>query len=87
LYDSKVKVTGVEDPELYSLANPVKGTQIVFDEKANEKREDAIIRTLLSHPVSVIILGGDHDLADNVRPLGGRSCELIVVTPKGNSLD
>jgi hypothetical protein len=87
LYDSKVKVTGVEDPELYSLANPVKGTQIVFDEKANEKREDAIVRQLLSNPVSVVILGGTHYLADNIRRIGDGSCELIVVTPKGYPLD
>jgi hypothetical protein len=65
----------------------VNGDQIVFDEKANEKREDAIVRQLLSNPVSVVILGGTHYLADNIRRIGDGSCELIVVTPKGYPLD
>lgn len=87
LQDHEVKVIGVEDPELYKQANPVKGDQIVFDAKANEKREDAMVRQLLTQPVSVVIMGGDHDLADNVRRIGDGACELIVVTPKGYSLD
>jgi len=50
-------------------------------------REDAIVRKLLAQPVSVIILGGGHDLAENVRRLSDGSCELIVITPKGFFVD
>ena len=47
-----------------------------------EAREDAIVRNLLqrSEPVTVVLLGADHDLRDNVRRLAP-CCELIVVTP------
>ena len=45
-----------------------------FDPDANERRETAIVGKLLkAGPVAVIILGGEHDLSDNVPT----SCEYI----------
>ena len=52
--------------------------RIVFDEKSNEAREDAIVRNLMKTPrgTAVLVLGGAHDLSDNV-PAG---VKLIVLT-------
>ena len=37
----------VEDEATYEAANPAKDGKVVFDEKANEVRENAIVRSLL----------------------------------------
>ena len=69
-----------EEAKAYATANPVKddGT-IVFDEKANEKREDAIVRNLMkaSGNTAIVVLGGAHDLSDNV-PKGVHLVEVTV---------
>ena len=53
---------------------------VVFDEKANKAREDAIVRnTLRASETAVLVLGGAHDLSDNV-PAG---VKLIVLTVMG----
>ena len=50
------------------------------DPEAIEAREDFIVRTLLeSGPVSVVILGGSHDLAKNVERLSGGKAEYLRV--------
>lgn len=36
-----------EDTAAYRAANPVQDGRVVFDEKANEAREDSIVRSLL----------------------------------------
>ena len=36
-----------------------------------EAREDAIVKRLLKQPVSVVVLGGAHDLSDNVKRMAG----------------
>jgi len=51
----------------------------VFDEKANEVREDAIVKRMMKvSGTAVIVLGGAHRLSDNV-PEG---VKLIVLTVK-----
>jgi len=70
-----LEVLAAEDPVLLEAANPVgKDGSVRFDADANERRESAIVRRLLkAGPVAVIVLGGGHDLSDNV-PFG---CEYI----------
>ena len=73
-----------ENPKLYSAADPVMadGT-LAFDEWRNAAREDAIVRELLAAgPVSLIVLGGDHDFADNAHRISCGTCEVLTVTLK-----
>lgn len=60
-----------EDSEAFEAANSVQSDgSVEFDIKANERREDAIVRNLLKGSrVVVITLGKDHDLQDNIRRL------------------
>lgn len=70
-----------EDLAAFEAAIPVRSDgKVVFDKKADERREDAIVRNLLKGSivrnllkgsgVVVIVLGEDHDLSDNLRRLG-----------------
>jgi hypothetical protein len=53
---------------------------LVFEEKANKAREDAIVKRMMKMSgTAVLVLGGAHDLSDNV-PKG---VKLIVLTVKG----
>jgi hypothetical protein len=57
---------------------------IEIDQKANEAREDAMVKRLLANEgVSVIVLGGAHDLADNAERLAKRKAEYVRVAPDG----
>ena len=70
-----------DDAAAYKAANPVQDRRVVFDEKANEAREDSIVRSLLgASKTAVLVLGGAHDLSDNVQA----RIELIVLTVKGH---
>ena len=57
-----------EDVEAMEAANPMKDGRVEFDDAATERREDAIVRNVLASesPVVVLMLGGSHDLGDNV---------------------
>lgn len=73
-------VLPVEDAALLEAANPVQedGT-IRLDAEILKRREDAIVTHLLGGgPFTVIVLGGAHDLADNVP----RSCQYVRVKTK-----
>ncbi|NQV28103.1 MAG: hypothetical protein HQ518_27440 [Rhodopirellula sp.] len=81
LIDGHIKsVAPAEDANAYEDANPVKpdGT-IIFNEKSNEARENAIVKNLMkaSGGTAVLVLGGAHDLSDNV-PDGVRLVEVTV---------
>jgi hypothetical protein len=67
----------------FERANPVKDGRIGIDEKAQEAREDEIVRSLLKKKGTVyLMLGGAHDLSDNIERLS-EDCGNVVVTPKG----
>lgn len=68
LADELEEVLPIEEDELLEAANPVGNDGTVrFDAEANERREDVIVRKLLAAgPVAVVVLGGGHDLSDNV---------------------
>jgi hypothetical protein len=56
---------------------------LVFEEKANEAREDAIVRnTLRASETVILVLGGAHDLSDNV-PAGVKLIVLTVIDYSG----
>lgn len=77
--ERKLRVKPAEGPG-FETANPVKDGAIEFDEHANEKREDEIVRRLAKG--GVVILGGDHDLSDNIKRLK-LDVGYVVVTPHG----
>lgn len=78
------EVLPAEEVSALEEANPVSDDgKVVFDEKRNVAREDAVVRTLLKGgPLSVIVMGGAHDLADNAERLSHGTCEVVVVMTK-----
>ncbi|MEQ8852906.1 hypothetical protein [Gimesia sp.] len=73
-----------EDSKAMEAANPVRpdGT-VVYDLKVATEREDAIARNLLkAEGVAVIVLGGGHDLADNIKRVGGNCKYERAIVPK-----
>ncbi len=65
-----------DDADAMDRANPIKEGKIEFDQKLNEAREAATVQLLLKHDESVLIMGGSHDLTDNL-PV---SVEYVRVT-------
>ena len=55
-----------DDPELHRAADPFTKDGIEIDAEANERRKDGIARLLLAQSLAVVVLGGEHDLADNL---------------------
>ncbi|MFH1920709.1 MAG: hypothetical protein ABIP48_12570 [Planctomycetota bacterium] len=77
-------VVPVDDEELLARANPVAedGT-VKLDREVIEARQDAQVRAMIeAGPFALVILGGAHDLADNVRKLVGRDGEYARVTTR-----
>ncbi|MEX0805830.1 MAG: hypothetical protein WD688_21305 [Candidatus Binatia bacterium] len=70
-----------EDETLLDAAKPIADDGMYREDAAAiEAREDFIVRTLLeSGPVSYVILGGSHDLKDNVERLSGGKAEYLRV--------
>ena len=77
-------VLPAEDAELLDAANPVQTDGSVrYDAAAVEQREDAIVRAMLHCPkLAIIILGGDHDLGDNIERFAGGTCAYVRVQTK-----
>lgn len=76
------EVLPMEDDDVLEAANPVTAEgQVQFDEKRVKARRDAIVKNVLkSGSFGLMILGGDHDLTENVKRVGGGKCEYIRVT-------
>ena len=74
-------VLPLEDEAAYRAADPVDSNGVVtIDAEKNEAREDGQVRLLLdSGPFALIVLGGAHDLSDNVHRLSGGQAEYIRV--------
>lgn len=78
-------VLPIESETPFEGANPVSedGT-VTLDLKKNEQREDAQVRNLLKgEPLVVVVLGGAHDLSDNIIRLADESCRYVSVTTHG----
>jgi hypothetical protein len=77
------EVLPAEDANAYEQADPLLGHEgkLAFEGPANDARQLAIVRRLLANgPLAVLILGGGHDLSEQVRQLGGGRCEYVRVT-------
>jgi hypothetical protein len=80
------EILPAEDEAAYERADPLAGDRAgpVFDDAANEEREAGIVRKLLAAgPLAVVVLGGAHDLSDQVRRQGGGKCQYIQVMVNG----
>tara|TARA_R100001143_G_C3329631_1_gene118830 strand:+ start:461 stop:895 length:435 start_codon:yes stop_codon:yes gene_type:complete len=62
-------VLPLESAEAFEKANPVgKDGKVRFDKDGEEKREDEMIKILMKEKgISVIVLGGGHDLSDRMK--------------------
>jgi len=78
-------VLPLENSEAFDAANPVsKDGKIKFDEKAEERREDEMIKILQNgQGISVIVLGGGHDLTDNMVRMELDSVQYIRLKTNG----
>ena len=77
-------VLPLEAAKAYEAADPVAedGT-VVLDYDKIEARQDGQVRTLLkAGAFAFVILGGAHDLQDNITRLAGGDCEYVVVTTR-----
>jgi hypothetical protein len=72
------EIVPAEDERAFEAAGQ-EARELIFDGPANLERERAIVRRLMADEVSVVILGGDHDLSDVV-PVG---VEYLRVTVEG----
>jgi hypothetical protein len=77
-------VLPLENADAHAASNPVSDDgSVALDQEKIEAREDAQVRLLLDgEPVAIIILGGAHDLSDNVERLSGGTAEYIRVEVK-----
>ena len=84
LSDELQAVLPAEDADRLEKANPVGlGGKVEFDAEADDRREDAIVRSMLAGDrVAVIVLGGDHELAKNVRLAAHGSCQYVRIESK-----
>lgn len=81
-------VLALDNDKLLDAANPVKadGT-IEFNPAADIAREDDMARRLLaSTPIVIAVLGGEHDLADNLAKFSTTHEYLTRETPKYRQL-
>ena len=77
-------VLPLEDEEPLNAANPVTADgQVRFDALKVQTRHDAIVKNVMKEgSFGLMIVGGDHDLSENVRRLGEGKCEYVRVTTK-----
>lgn len=79
------EIVPAEDLICLMRAYPVKadGSYRIVDSEAHEKREDAMLECMMAakQKDAVIVLGGGHDLTDNIQRLG-KPCQYIRVETK-----
>lgn len=85
LLDEEIdEVLPVEDTQAYEDANPVmENGGVVLDRRKIETRQDAQVRRLLqADRCSLVILGGAHDLSDNIDRISCGTCEYVKITTR-----
>lgn len=77
-------VLPLESAEAFEKANPIgKDGKVRFDESAEDKREDEMLKILMKEEgIKVIVLGGGHDLSDNLRRMKVDSVLYVRVSGK-----
>tara|TARA_R110002095_G_scaffold213886_1_gene205133 strand:+ start:43 stop:822 length:780 start_codon:yes stop_codon:yes gene_type:complete len=77
-------VLPLENAEVFEAANPVgKDGKVRIDEDAEEKREDEMVKILMKGKgMSVIVLGGGHDLTDNLERMKMDEVRYVRVSSK-----
>ncbi len=75
------EVSPLEDLEIHRRSNPATPDgRIELNREAIEARENAHVKKLLRREgLSLVVLGGGHNLADNVRELVDGNCQYITV--------
>jgi hypothetical protein len=78
----QVEVLPLDDGDLLERAKPVaRNGKMQPDPASREARHDVQVKAAMkSGACSFIILGGDHDLSESVRRLGGGAVEYVRVT-------
>jgi hypothetical protein len=62
------KILPLDDADLLAAAKPVKDGKLAPDQAKVEEREDAMVKSVVSQGMfGLIVLGGGHDLSDNIR--------------------
>jgi hypothetical protein len=75
-------VAPAEDDATYLAADPLAGDGLKFEGPENDAREEAIVgRLIADDPLSVVVLGLEHDLSRHIEKLGG--CEYVKVYVDG----
>lgn len=83
MLDNLKEVLPLDDEGLLDAAKPVAGGKVHFEPDKVAARRDAIVRNAMaSGPVSVIVLGANHDLSDSATRLGETRCEYLRLTTK-----
>lgn len=80
------RVLPAEEEAAYKQADPLAGSdgELTFAGRANDERQAAIVKRLLaSGPLAIVMLGGGHDLSEQVRQLSGGRCEYLRVRVSG----
>lgn len=75
-------VLPLENAKAFEAANPVsKDGKIRFEKDKEEKREDEMLKILMKgQGIKVIVLGGGHDLRNNIRQMKIESVKYIRLT-------
>ncbi len=79
------RVRAADDDDSLALTSPfdAAGQLRVVPADSLEKRENHVVRQMLGvDGVSILVFGGAHDFAENVRRIGQQKTGLIVVTTK-----
>lgn len=78
--EGKLKALPADDEKAHAAAQPIgPDGQVKLDEKLIEARESAMVKIVVADaPVSVLILGGAHDLSNNVPD----DCQYIRVSTR-----
>ena len=78
-----IKVRAADSSQTLFNCNPFdsEGTRREVTNEAKERREDHMVSRMLEAGSCVVVLGGAHDLSDNVKRLAGEKARLLVVTP------
>lgn len=77
-------VLPLENAEAFESANPItKDGKVRFNKDADQRREDEMVKILQKGKgISVIVLGGDHDLSDNLERMSLDSIRYVRVSSK-----